>query len=299
MKTLITDIQRFSLSDGDGIRTTVFLKGCNMRCTWCHNPETISRAHELSFYRTRCIGCGKCFEVCPNGAHKIVNGEHIIDREACTGCGKCAEVCYAEALALCGKEMTVKEVMREVVQDKAYYDNSNGGVTISGGEVLCNIEFATELAKECRKAGINVAIETNLSFPYEVIKPLLCELDAIMFDIKLIDDAEHKHYTGISNKTVLENAVKIDALGIPLTVRTPLIPGVTDNEENISGIAQHVKGLKNLVRYELLNFNPLGEGKYKGLDRENAHEKARPLAEERLAELRSAAEAVGVAVKVV
>ncbi len=299
MKALVTDIQRFSLSDGDGIRTTVFLKGCNMRCDWCHNPETISRHPELMFYRTRCIGCGKCYEVCSTGAHKVVDGEHIIDRALCTACGRCAEACYAEALSMCGKEMTVEEVMRELVQDKAYYDNSNGGVTISGGEVLCNLEFAIELAKACRAEGINVAIETNLSFPYEAIEPLLLSLDAIMFDIKLADDGEHKKHTGITNKTVIENAYKLDKLGIPLTVRTPLIPGVTDTVENVSAVAKLICGLKNLVRYELLNFNPLGEGKYKGLDKNNAHEDARPLGEDRLEELKTAAESCGVRVKIV
>ena len=150
MKTLVTDIQRFSLSDGDGIRTTVFLKGCNMRCGWCHNPETISRGAELMLYRQRCIGCGRCYEICPVGAHKLVDGEHVIDRSLCTSCGKCAEACYAEALAMCGKEMTVEEVLAEVIQDKAYYDNSGGGVTISGGEVLCSLDFATALARACR-----------------------------------------------------------------------------------------------------------------------------------------------------
>ena len=299
MKALITDIQRFSLTDGDGIRTTVFLKGCNMRCSWCHNPETLSSHPELMFYRNKCIGCGRCFEICPTGAHKVIDGEHVIDRELCTSCGKCAEICYAEALATCGKEMSVSEVMEQVIQDKPYYDNSNGGVTISGGEVLCNLDFARELAVECNKNGISVAIETNLSFPYEAIEPLLLSLDAIMFDIKLADDGEHKKHTGISNKTVIENAYKLDKLGIPLTVRTPLIPGVTDTVENVTAVAKLICGLKNLVRYELLNFNPLGEGKYKGLDKRNAHEDARPLDEDRLEALRAAAESCGVIVKIV
>lgn len=299
MTTLVTDIQRFSLSDGDGIRTTVFLKGCNMRCTWCHNPETISRTPELMFYRTKCIGCGRCFEVCPVGAHKLIDGEHIIDRELCKRCGRCAEACYAEALATCGKEMSVEEVMAEVRQDKAYYDNSKGGVTISGGEVLCNLEFATELARRCRAEGISCAIETNLSFPFEAIEPLIRELDHVMFDIKLFDGEEHKKHTGITNKTLLENAYKLDKLGILLTVRTPLIPGVTDTEENISAIAEYISGMKNLVRYELLNFNPLGESKYRGLDKENLHESARPLGEDRLARLKACAEAKGITVKIV
>lgn len=299
MKTFVTDIQRFSLTDGDGIRTTVFLKGCNMRCSWCHNPETISKGRELMFYRSCCIGCGRCFEVCPVGAHKIVDGDHIIDRSLCTRCGRCADLCYAEALSMCGREMSVEEVMRELVQDKPYYESSGGGVTISGGEVLCSLEFATELARACRAEDINVAIETNLSIPFEKIKPLIAELDSVMFDIKLFDGEAHKQHTGISNKTVLENARMLDTLGIPLTVRTPLIPGVTDTAENVAAVAEFAATLKNLVRYELLNFNPLGESKYRGLDKENAHEAARPLGEDKLAELKAAAEAHGIRVKVI
>ncbi len=299
MKTLLTDIQRFSLSDGEGIRTTVFLKGCNMKCSWCHNPETISMRPELMFYRTKCIACGRCFEVCPTGAHKIENGDHIIDRNICTACGKCADACYAEALALCGKEMSTDEVMEHIIQDKPYYDNSHGGVTISGGEVLCNLDFARELASKCNASGINVAIETNLSLPFKMIKPLLSELSMVMCDIKLFNDNEHKLHTGISNKTVLENVLRLDELGIPFIVRTPLIPGVTDTEKNISEIADYIKNLKNLVRYELLNFNPLGEAKYRGLDKDNKFERERPLGEEHLNILKAAAEARGVKVKIV
>lgn len=299
MKTLVTDIQRFCLTDGDGIRTTVFLKGCNMHCSWCHNPETIRPERELMLYRERCISCGKCFEVCPRGAHVVRDGAHIIDRDKCISCGKCAEVCYAEALTMCGREMTVEEILSEVTEDKAYYERSGGGVTISGGEVLCHVDFARELAAACRAAGIPVAIETNLSFPFERIKPLLLELSAVMCDVKLFDEAAHRAHTGLSNHTVLENIRLLDTLGIPFTVRTPLIPGVTDTEENIAAIAAYLCGLKNLVRYELLNFNPLGEGKYRGLDRENGFASERPLGEERLAALRRAAKAAGVTVKIV
>lgn len=299
MKTLITDIQRFSLSDGAGIRTTVFLKGCNMHCPWCHNPETLSNKPELMFYESKCIGCGRCFEVCPNGAHKIIDGKHIIDRKLCVSCGKCAEVCYAEALVMCGKPMTVNDVMKQIVQDKAYYDNSNGGVTISGGEVLCNIEFATELAKACKTEGIHVAIETNLSISLENAKCLISHLDMVMCDIKIFDNEEHLKYTGISNSVVLENIKKLDELNIPFIVRTPLIPDVTDREENIEQIADYIKNFKNLIRYELLNFNPLGEGKYKSLNKANDFEKERPLSDGNLEKLKNIAEGKGITVKVI
>lgn len=267
MKHLITDIQRFSLNDGPGIRTTVFFKGCNMRCTWCHNPETLSGDADLMFYGTKCIGCGKCFAVCPNGAHKLVDGRHIIDRSLCNKCGKCADLCYAQALVISGKEMTVEQIMDEVRQDKAYYEASGGGITLSGGEVLCHVDFAVELAKACHAEGISVAIETNLSMPYNHIRPLLDEVDVIMADCKLFDDDMHRKYTGISNRTVLENIRAIEK--IPMIVRTPLIPGVTATPENLRATATELSKKKNLIYYQLLNFNPLGSTKYQSLDARN------------------------------
>jgi len=285
MKGIITDIQRFSLNDGNGIRTTVFLKGCNMACSWCHNPETISYDSQLMFYENKCIGCGRCFQVCPHEAHKMMDGKHVIDRKLCVNCGKCADHCYAEALVMCGKSMTTDEVMNQVRQDKAYYEASNGGVTISGGEVLCNSAFAEELIDKCHAEGIEVAIETNLSIPFEKAETLFRKVDFIMCDIKIFDDEEHKRYTGISNKVVLDNIKAIDMLGKPIIVRTPLIPGVTDTKENISAIAGYIKDMKHLQRYELLNFNPLGEGKYRSLDKENKFEQARPLSKDTLEEI--------------
>ena len=298
MKTLLTDIQRFCLTDGDGIRTTVFFKGCNMHCSWCHNPETLSFDKQLMFYPNSCIGCGKCLEVCPNHAHKVKDGAHIIDRTLCTNCGTCADVCYAQALRMCGREMSVAQIMEELVQDIPYYKNSGGGVTLSGGEVLCNSEFAAELAQACRDAGIQVAIETNLSLPLSHAKKLLDCVDFVMCDLKLADDAAHKHYTGISNTVVMENMKLLDSYGIPFIVRTPLIPGVTDTKENIQAISKFISQFANLRRYELLNFNPLGEGKYKGLDMENTFAQQRPLEAEQLNELRHCAEAAGIPVKV-
>jgi len=299
MKGIVTDIQRFSLNDGAGIRTTVFLKGCNMRCSWCHNPETISAHSQLMFYENKCIGCGKCFQVCPQGAHKMVDGKHVIDRDLCVNCGKCTESCYAEALVMCGKLMSTDDVMRQVRQDKAYYDASHGGVTISGGEVLCNSAFAEELADKCHEEGIEVAIETNLSIPFEKVQSLFEKVDFIMCDLKIFEDKLHKKYTGISNKVVLENMKKLDTLNKPVIVRTPLIPGVTDTKENICAIAEYIKDMKNLQRYELLNFNPLGEGKYRSLNKENAFEKARPLSEEALTDIVACLEEVGVSYKIV
>ena len=279
---LITDIQRFSLNDGPGIRTTVFFKGCNMRCEWCHNPETICHQKEIMFYESKCIGCGKCFEICPAGIHKAVDGIHVIDREKCTLCGKCVENCYAEALVFSAKEMTSDEIISEILQDKVYYEESGGGVTLSGGEVTCQKELALEIVKMCKKNGIKTAVETNLLMPFESIKELLSSLDLIMFDIKIFDNDKHKKHTGVSNTAILENAKKLDELGIPYIVRTPLIPGITDSEENITSIAEFLEPCKNLLYYELLNFNPLGESKYKSLDGNNKFSEVRPFAKEEL-----------------
>ena len=296
MKHLITDIQRFSLNDGPGIRTTVFFKGCNMRCAWCHNPETLSMSQDLMFYPSKCIGCGKCFDTCLVHAHKFENGVHIIDREICAKCGKCADICYAEALMMSGKEMTVEQIMSEIRQDKAYYDGSNGGVTLSGGEVLCHTEFATEIARACRKEGFSVAIETNLSMPYDHISSLLNEVDIIMADLKLFDDGMHKKYTGLSNKNTIENIIKIS--DIPMIIRPPLIDGVTATKENLRSIAKLLEGKENLIYYQLLNFNPLGASKYQSLDKANDFSLLRPYTNEQMKEFGEMLSDINIKVKV-
>lgn len=295
---LITDIQRFSLNDGPGIRTTVFFKGCNMRCEWCHNPETISHKKEIMFYGSKCIGCGRCFEVCPEGIHTVIDGAHIINRQKCVLCGKCVENCYAEALVFSAKELTADEVMREILQDKVYYDESNGGVTLSGGEVSCQKEFALEIIKKCKENGIKTAIETNLLLPFEQLRELLAAVDLIMFDIKIFDGEAHKIHTGVDNAQILENARNLDELGIPFIVRTPLIPNVTDGAENLSAIAEFISPLKNLLYYELLNFNPLGASKYQSLDSENKFEDARPFEKSRLEKLSAELGKFNIKVKV-
>jgi len=298
MPGMITDIQRFSLNDGPGIRTTVFFKGCNMKCAWCHNPETISKKNELHFYAAKCIGCGRCFEICPQKAHVIVNGVHKIDRNLCIGCGQCAETCYAEALIMSGKAVSAQDVMKEILQDKAYYQNSGGGVTISGGEVLCQKAFALEIIESCHENDINVAIETNLNGPHEAVMDLLGKTDLVMCDIKLLDDDKHKKYTGVSNSIILSNVLKLDRLGIPYIVRMPLIPGISDSNENILSITEFLKPLKHLILYELLNFNPLGAPKYASLDMQYGFGAYTPLPATRLDELQTLVKNAGLPAKI-
>lgn len=286
MHGYVTDIQRFSLNDGDGIRTTVFLNGCNMRCEWCHNPETIDFENNILLYENNCIGCGKCFSVCPNGAHGVKDGKHVIDKEKCKRCGKCVDMCYAEAIRFSARKMSTEEVVDEIVQDIPYYENSGGGVTLSGGEALCQAEFAESIVDACRMRKISTAVETNLCHDFDKIKGILKKVDLIMFDIKMMDSDQHRKYTKVGNELILENAKKADELGVPMIVRTPLIPGVTDSDENLIETAEFVSGLKNAVYYELLNFNPLGGSKYKALFEENCFEGVRPLKKARLDEIK-------------
>lgn len=293
MYGMITDIQRFSLNDGPGIRTTVFLKGCNLHCAWCHNPEAIRMTNELMVYPANCIGCGHCVPVCPSGARSIAAGVLQFDRSRCTACGACAAVCFPGALKMPGRSVSVEEVMGEILQDHAYYADSGGGVTLSGGELFCQAEFADALIDACRKEKIPVAVETNLNWQFESVRPILEKLDLIMFDVKIFDSVEHKRWTDVENAELLDNARRLDTLNRPLIARTPLIPGATDSAENIRAIAGFLRNFRNLRCYELLNFNPLGESKYRALEEKNPFVSARPLKPEALTRLREAAESVG------
>jgi len=267
-KGIVTEIQRFSLHDGPGIRTTVFLKGCNLRCFWCHNPETLNPKPELQVFPDRCIGCGECFKRCPRGAHLLLDGQRQFRRELCVACGRCAETCYAEALVVTGEYMTVDQVMEEVLRDRPFYETSEGGVTLSGGEPLLQPDFSYAILECCRQEGIGTAIETAANLPWERIASILPVTDLVMMDIKLIDSARHQHCTGVPSERILANAVRLGEQPQPLIVRTPIIPGVNDTAADVEAIAEFVSRLPNLLYYELLPFHPLAKSKYNSLDLE-------------------------------
>ena len=266
MKGIVTNIQRFSIHDGPGIRTTVFLKGCNLRCFWCHNPETLAPKPELQIFPDRCIGCGACFQRCPHHAHEMVDGKRVFHRELCVGCGLCAETCYAECLVLVGEEKTVEETVEEVLRDKPFYDNSGGGVTLSGGEPLLQFDYSYAVLQQCKEKGVHTAIETAANFPWERVAAILPVVDLVMMDIKVMDAAKHKECTGVPNERILANALKLGQQPQPLIVRTPIVPGVNDTPEEVAAIAQFVKQLPNLMYYELLPFHPMAASKYDSLD---------------------------------
>lgn len=262
---LVTHIQRFSVHDGPGIRTTVFLKGCQLHCVWCHNPETIKTGPELQVMADRCIGCGACLEACAAGARTMIDGQIVYRRDLCKACGSCAEVCYAKALVLIGRETGIDEVLREVLADRDFYESSGGGVTLSGGEPLLQLAFAKELLARCVAEGIHTAIETNLMWPWERVERLLPVVDLVMADLKFFDDTLHRRYTGAPNTHVLYNLRRLAEKGMPVIIRTPLVANLSDSVEDMEQKAAFLAGLKNIQLYELLPYHPLGEGKRAGL----------------------------------
>lgn len=290
---IVTDIQRFSLNDGPGIRTTVFLKGCNARCAWCHNPETLCMEPELMVYADKCIKCGACVGFDPERA---AEGLPPV-REALT-IGS-ARACFSGALSVAGREMGVEEVLREVVQDVAYYQASGGGVTLSGGECMMQPAFTQQVLHACRERGIQTAIETNLMYDFTLLERLLPELDLLMADIKLMDAKAHEALVGMGNGQVLQNVAMLARTGIPYILRTPVIPGVNDNPEEIGAIARFAaKHAEHLLYYELLNFNPLGASKYDSLGRENRYRDLRPHDAQTMQALQKAAEDAGIPVRI-
>lgn len=266
LKGIIFDIQRYSIHDGPGIRTTVFLKGCPLSCFWCQNPESQALEPVILFDRSRCTSCGQCITACPSGANSLTDEGIKIARGKCTGCGKCLEVCPNEARKLAGRYVTVAEVMEEVLRDRKFYERSGGGVTLSGGEPTLQSEFALHILKKCQEAGLHTAMETCGYVPWQTLEKLLEFTDLVLYDIKCLDTKKHNKATGKPNDLIIANAKKI-ARSKEMRVRVPLIPGFNDSEEEVSELVRFVKKELGPLKIDLLSYNKLGQDKYGRLER--------------------------------
>lgn len=266
---LVNDFQRFSIHDGPGIRTIVFLKGCPLHCAWCQNPETILFRPEIMLITHNCIGCGKCMKVCPQDCLQDTNGiVDTIDREMCLlpECGLCQHVCYANAVNISGRYLTVDEVMEEVLLDRDFYARTGGGVTFSGGEPFAQPRFLLEMARAAKSLHLHTAIETCGHASWETMQPVMEYLDTVLYDLKHMDPKRHIQGTGVNNRLVLDNLKRIDLLGIPIRVRLPLIPGFNDSEDNIRATSEFLVGLVNLEALDILPYHRMGEPKWGQLD---------------------------------
>lgn len=261
MKGMVFDIKKFAIHDGPGIRTTVFMKGCPLKCLWCHNPESQEQRPELSFMPEKCIGCGWCFQHCPQGGHRMVDGKHVLDRVECLRCGKCAEECFAGANSMIGREMTVGEVIAEVLKDEPFYQTSGGGMTISGGEPMQQFEFTRALLAEAKKHALHNCLDTCGFAPLERYLELLPDVDLLLYDLKETDPALHLDYTGVPLEPILANLAALDRAGAATILRCPIIPGLNDREEHFRAIAVLAAGMNNLREINLMPYHPLGESK--------------------------------------
>ncbi|MFC2060531.1 glycyl-radical enzyme activating protein [Chloroflexota bacterium] len=261
-KGLVFNIQRYSLQDGPGIRTTVFLKGCTLRCSWCSNPESQAVFPEILNRRALCTKCELCIGVCPVGAISLGTKGVRIGRKACTNCLACVSVCYPGALKIAGTEMSVEEVFNEVVRDEAFYRNSGGGVTLSGGEPLLQPDFALPFLQLCREAGLHTTIDTCGHVDPPVLERVLDYTDLVLYDLKHMDHVMHKKLTGVSNELILNNLRSIAGREVPHIIRFPIIPDINDSEENIRAMVSLVAGLSGVGVINLLPYHRLGMGKY-------------------------------------
>ena len=267
MKACIVDIKKFAIHDGDGIRTTLFLKGCPLKCVWCHNPESISFSPQLSYIEKKCIGCGECVAVCEYSAHSIGEGGHTYDRSKCISCGKCEDACLGEALKLYGKEMSVDALIPILCEDKNFYESSGGGVTLSGGEALMQYKFCAELLKKLKENGISTAVDTCGFVKKEALDAVIPYTDVFLYDIKAIDEDVHIKCTGQKNDIILENLRYLDSMGAKIEVRYPYVPGM--NDDQCEKIADLLCTIKNLTKLRVLPYHSFAGSKYDSVGMEN------------------------------
>ena len=268
---IIFNIQGYCIHDGPGIRTSVFLKGCPLRCLWCQNPESHSFHPELLFVEEKCTGCGTCIQVCPEKAIRMRGRSSRTDQQLCRGAGLCAEACPSGARNLIGRRTTADDVFKEVAADSLFYHESGGGVTLSGGEPLAQLDFAAAILRKCRDAGFHTALDTCGYASWTTAKEVLRYASLVLFDFKHMNPEMHRRYTGVSNELILQNAEKIHhEMSVPMRARVTLVPGFNDSRENLEATAEFIAGrLSNAIPVHLLPYHRLGETKWQGLGRKH------------------------------
>jgi pyruvate formate lyase activating enzyme len=295
---LVFDIKKFSIHDGPGIRTTVFFKGCPLNCEWCHNPESQAPRRELIVRTNRCIRCGACLEACSHGGVIQEGDAYVVDIGRCQLCGACVEACHAEAREIVGQVMTVAEVMAEVERDLAFYDESGGGATFSGGEPLAQPEFLAGLLGACRGAAIHTAVDTCGYAPWSVLDAIRGDVDLFLYDLKLMNDEAHRRLTGVSNRPILQNLRALSEGGAAIILRVPIIPGINDSRDNARALAAFAAALPRLQGIDLLPYHPTAVDKYARMNRAYRLQGTRPPDAEDLAGIAQALQQAGVPVRI-
>lgn len=259
-------IKRLEIHDGPGVRTTLFLKGCPLHCLWCHNPESLHTAPQLAHYAHKCVNCGVCATLCPQGAHRFENGVHTFDRSKCVACGKCEKLCGAKANKLFGQKATARELLPQLLLDKPFFDKTGGGITVSGGEPLLQADFLAELLPLLKEKGVGTAVDTSLAVPAGQLEKVMPHAELFLCDIKAMDPALHKKLTGLENGQILQNFLLLDKAKVPIEIRVPVIPGLNDGE--IDEICRFVSRLSNVKAIKALGYHDYARGKYEALGME-------------------------------
>jgi pyruvate formate lyase activating enzyme len=270
-QAVAVDIQRFSLHDGPGIRTTVFLKGCPLSCAWCHNPEAIQHRPQLSFKPDKCTSCGRCVAACSSGVHSVVDGLHNVDFSRCTLAGTCVAVCPNDALSIVGRSMAIEEIMTVILRDKDYYEHSGGGVTISGGEPMTQFEITRALLHECKAQGLHTTLDTCGHVPTERYQDILGLVDLFLFDYKETDNDMHRKFTGASNALILKNLDVLYSAGARIVLRCPLVQGLNDNDRHLGGIRDLALRYPDLAGIEIMPYHNMGVEKARRIGSAELH----------------------------
>ncbi|NLN48125.1 MAG: glycyl-radical enzyme activating protein [Clostridiales bacterium] len=294
----VFNIMKYSIHDGPGIRTTVFMKGCPLKCLWCHNPESQKLTPQLMRFPDRCIGCGRCVKACPDGAITMVNKNAVVDMDKCTNCGECAKMCYAGALEMAGKTMTAKQVIDEVEKDRIFYEESEGGVTFSGGEPFVQVEFLKEMLMLCKEKAIHTTVDTCGFVEKDTLIALSKYIDLFLYDIKIMDDAKHKKYTGVSNEIILDNLKELIKLGKRIFIRIPIIPGINDDVENLEDMCKYLSQFNGFEQINLLPYHNIATEKYKRLGEDYSLRDIKTPNDDRMKEISKLFESYGFKVKI-